>query len=131
MGLYFAAYEYLRGNKEFTTMAARALASIAPIKNVLEVSERNWRPFVLSLQNAVEAQTTFADLASVEKDVDVVYGTLDPFLAPGGIKLIEQLRRVTVTRVTGVDHLIRPRLAEEIERVVRDYDGAGGPAQSA
>jgi len=122
MGLYFAAYEFLRANKEFTTRAARALAAIAPIKNVLEVSERNWTPFVLSLENAVESQTTIADLASVERDVDVVYGTLDPFIAPEGIKILEKLRGVTVARVNGIDHLIRPRLAEEVARIVREHE---------
>jgi len=121
MGLYFAAYEYLRGNQEFTTWAAGALAAIAPIKNVLEVTERNWVPFVRSLKNAVESQTTLADLSAVDAPVDVVYGTLDPFLAPGGLKIVGQLRKVTVTRVSGVDHVIRPKLAEEVERRIREH----------
>lgn len=120
MGLYFSAYQFLRDNREFTTWAASALASIAPIEDVLEVSERNWTPFVLSLENAIESQTSLADLADVTAPVDIVHGTLDPFIAPGGLKIVSQLRKVTMTRVSGMDHLIRPKLAREVERVIRE-----------
>ena len=84
MELYFRAYEYLRENKEFTIRAAAQLARLSPIKNLLEVSERNWRAFVLSLQNSIETQTTLSDLAAVRVPVEVVYGSLDPLLAPVG-----------------------------------------------
>lgn len=120
MGAYFALYEFLRGNQEFTVRAAAALARIAPIKNVLEVTADNWVPFTRSLQNAIESQTTIADLAAVDAPVDLVYGTLDPFLAPGGLKIAERLRHVSAHRVAGNDHLVRPRLAEAVAAVVRD-----------
>lgn len=119
MGAYFAAYEFLRGNQDFTVRAAAALARISPIKNVLEVTAENWVPFTRSLQNAIESQTTVADLAAVDVPVDLVYGTLDPFLAPGGLRIAERLRHVTAHRVTGVDHIVRPRLAEAVAAVVR------------
>ncbi|MFN3708665.1 alpha/beta fold hydrolase [Microcella sp.] len=119
MGAYFTLYEFLRGNQDFTVRAAAALARIAPIKNVLDVTAENWVPFTRSLQNAIESQTTIADLAAVDAPVDLVYGTLDPFLAPGGLKIAERLRHVTATRVAGNDHLVRPRLAEAVAEVVR------------
>jgi len=120
MGAYFALYEFLRGNQDFTVRAAAALARIAPIKNVLEVTADNWVPFTRSLQNAIESQTTIADLAAVDAPVDLVYGTLDPFLAPGGLKIAERLRHVTAHRVQGNDHLVRPRLAEAVAAVARE-----------
>ena len=121
MGLYFAAYQFLRTNREFTTRAADVLSSIAPIEDVLEVSPRNWTPFVLSLENAIESQTSLADLADVTAPIDIVHGTLDPFIAPGGLKIVSQLRKVTMTRVSGMDHLIRPKLARAVERVIREH----------
>lgn len=130
MGLYFSAYDFLRDNREFTTRVAAALAAIAPIKGVLEVSERNWTPLVLSLQNVIEAQTSLADLAAVTVPIDIVYGTLDPFIAHGGLKIVSQLRKVTTTRVSGVDHLIRPKLAREIERVVREHGRARSTSEA-
>lgn len=117
-GLYYRAYEYLRANPSFTIRAAAALAKLSPIKNLLDVSERNWRPFVLSLQNSIETQTTLTDLAAVRVPVEVVYGSLDPFLAPSGLRVVEQLRSVTTHRVDGVDHVIRPRMARVIATAI-------------
>ena len=118
MGLYFRTYEYLRENKDFTIRAAAQLARLSPIKNLLDVSERNWRAFVLSLQNSIETQTTLSDLAAIRVPVELVYGSLDLFLAPAGIKIAEQLRHVTVHRVEGGDHIIRPRMARVVATAI-------------
>lgn len=117
-GLYFRAYEYLRENKDFTIRAAGTLARLSPIKNLLDVSERNWRAFVLSLQNSIETQTTVTDIASVRVPIEVVYGSLDPFLAPAGLRVVEQLRTVTTHRVDGGDHVIRPRMARVVATAI-------------
>jgi len=117
-GLYFRAYEYLRENKDFTIRAAGTLARLSPIKNLLEVSERNWRAFVLSLQNSIETQTTLTDLAAVRVPIEVVYGSLDPFIAVSGLRIVEQLRNVTSHRVDGADHVIRPRMARVIATAI-------------
>ena len=119
MGLYLRAYEYLRGHKEFTLRSAAQLAALTPIRNVFEVSERNWRAFALSLQNSIEAQTTtITDLANVRAPVDLVYGSLDPLLMQPALRIAEQLRGVTTHRVEGNDHLIRPRFARVVADVV-------------
>ena len=118
MGLYLKAYEYLRANKDFTIRNAAMLAKLSPIKNVLDVSERNWTPFVRSLENLIESQTAISDLAAVKVHVEVVYGALDPFLALGGMRIVEKLRNVTVHRVEANDHIIRPRLARVVATAV-------------
>ncbi len=118
MGLYFRLYEFLRENKEFTIRAAAGLARLSPIKNLLDVSERNWRAFVLSLQNSIESQTTLADLATVQAPIELIYGSLDPLLATVGIKIAEQLRHVTVHRVDRGDHVIRPRMARVVATAI-------------
>jgi len=118
MELYLRLYEYLRTNKDFTIRAAAGLARLSPIKNLLVVSEANWHAFVLSLQNSIESQTSVSDLASVRVPVEVVYGALDPFLAPSGMRIIERLRDVTVHRVDGVDHVIRPRMARVVATAI-------------
>lgn len=120
MGAYFTVYEFLRQNPTFTRRTAAALAAIAPIRGVLDLTETNWVPFMLSLQNAIESQTTLADLARVRVPIDLVYGALDPFLAPGGIAIVEQLRHVRAHRVPGVAHIIRPRLAQAVARVLAE-----------
>jgi cis-3-alkyl-4-acyloxetan-2-one decarboxylase len=118
MGLYLRAYEYLRTNKEFTIRAAAGLARLSPIKNLLVVSEQNWRPFVLSLENSIESQTSVSDLAAVRVPVEVVYGSIDPLVTPSGIRVIGQLRGVEVHRVDGGDHVIRPRMARVVATAI-------------
>ena len=118
MDVYLKVYEYLRANKRFTMRVAKNLDRLSPIRNVLQVSEENWQAFTLSLQNAIESQTTVADIARVRVPVEIVYGTLDPFLMPGGIQIVAQMRHVTVHKVEASDHLLRKRLAKAVAKVV-------------
>ena len=118
MGFYFRLYEFLRANKEFTIRAAASLARLSPIKNLLDVSEKSWNPFVLSLEKSIESQTAVSDLAKVRVPIHLVYGTLDPLLHPAGLRLVESLRGVTPHRVQGGDHVIRPRMARVVATAV-------------
>lgn len=118
LDLYLRIYEFMRHNKSFTITAAAHLARLTPIRGVLDVSEDNWRAFVLSLENLIENQTTISDLAAVTVPIHVVYGALDPFLVPAGLRIVEQLRGVTMHRVDAVDHLVRPRLAREVAAAI-------------
>ncbi len=118
LGLFLKIYDYLRNNKEFTIRNAGWIGKLAPIKNVLEVTEQNWDAFVLSLENSIESQTTISDLASVAMPVEVIYGTLDPFLAPAGLRIVEQLRNVNVHKVEGNDHVVRKRMARVVATAV-------------
>lgn len=116
--IYMRAYEFLRSNKEFTIANATRIGKLMQISSVFEISERNWRAFVLSLQNCIESQTTISDMAAVRVRIDVVYGAFDQFIAPGTLRIIEQLRNVTMHRVEVSDHLVRKRLAAEVVKVI-------------
>lgn len=116
--LHLRAYDYLRSNKRFTMRNAAMLSKLSPIKNVLEVTEENWDAFVLSLQNLIESQTTISDLASVSVPVAVIYGTLDPFLTPNGLRIVGQLRNVTMHKVEANDHIIRHRMARVVATAI-------------
>ncbi len=118
VGAYLRAYEYLRTNKEFTLANAAWISRALKVKGLFEISERNWNAFILSMQNCVESQTTVSDVAAITVPVDVVYGALDQFIDPGIIRIIEQMRHVTVHRVEVNDHLVRPRLAKMVARVI-------------
>ncbi|MEO7349194.1 MAG: alpha/beta hydrolase [Terrimesophilobacter sp.] len=118
MDLYLRAYEYLRTNKRFTMRNAAMLARLSPIKNVLEVSERNWNAFVLSLKNLIESQTTISDLASVPVPVEFIYGSFDPFLNSSGLRIVRQLRNVTMHKVEVNDHIIRHRMARVVATAI-------------
>jgi pimeloyl-ACP methyl ester carboxylesterase len=118
VGLYLRAYEFLRTNKDFTMATASTISRMFKLGTALEVTERNWNAFILSLQNCIESQTTVSDIAAVRVPIDVVYGALDQFVAPGTMRIIEQMRHVTMHRVEVNDHLVRARLAKEIVRVI-------------
>lgn len=120
MDAYLKLYDFMRDNPYFTKTAAQALEKISPIRNLVEVTEANWRAFSLSLEKCIESQTTITDLAQVQCPIDLIYGTLDPFLAPAGIRVVERLRGVATTRVDGVDHVIRPKLANELVRLINN-----------
>lgn len=125
MDLYLRLYDFLRTNKEFTIAAAANLARLSPIKNLLEVSESNWRAFMLSLENSIQTQTTVSDLSAVRVPVEMVYGALDPLLAPAGLRIVEQMRNVNAHRVEVADHVIRPRLAKVVAAAIDAEDASG------
>jgi pimeloyl-ACP methyl ester carboxylesterase len=118
MGAYLKAYEFLRTNKTFTMRNAAIIGLLLPIKNVLEVTETNWDAFVKSLQNCIESQTTISDIAGIRCSVEIVYGSLDQFIVPGGMRIVEQLRNVTMHHVEANDHLVRRRLAKAVASAI-------------
>jgi pimeloyl-ACP methyl ester carboxylesterase len=118
VGAYLKAYEFLRTNKEFTMATVDTLRRLFQLDDILDLSERNWRAFVLSLQNCVETQTTVTDISSVRVPIDVLYGSLDQFIAPGTLRIIEQMRHVTMHRVDANDHFVRKRLARRLVQVI-------------
>lgn len=118
MGVYLKAYEFLRGNKDVTMATASTISRVLQLGTALEVTERNWNPFVLSLKNCIESQTTVSDIANVKVPIDVVYGALDPFIASGTMTIIERMRHVTMHRVEANDHLVRTRLAKAIVEAI-------------
>ena len=73
---------------------------------------------MLSLKNCIEAQTTISDIAAVTVTIDVVYGSLDQFITPGTMRIIEQMRHVTMHRVDAADHLVRKRLAKATASII-------------
>lgn len=127
MQAYLDAYGFLRRNKAFTIRNASLLARLAPIRGVLDIDDENWTAFTGSLQHAIETQTAVSDIASVSMPVHVVYGTLDPFLVPAGLRIVEQMRHVTTHRVNGGDHVIRKRAARVVAAAVASLTASSSP----
>lgn len=129
---YLKAYEFLRTHKEFTIARAKIIARLTPIRNVFEISEDGWDAFVLSLQNSIESQTTVSDIAAIRAPVEVVYGALDQFMVASGLRIVKELRHVTVTRVEVNDHIVRRRLARAVEEAIDRMSAADtAPAADA
>jgi len=118
MGLYLRSYDYLRANKHFTMRLSRFVSRLLPVPGLLNVNDRNWTAFEKSLKNAVESQTSVADIASIHVPVEIVYGTLDPFVVPEVVSLLGALRHVHVRRVPLSTHIIGRALAVAVAEAV-------------
>lgn len=117
-GFYLRLYRWLRDNPEFTIRNGGIIGDMLAIPRAMDINERTWVPFVKSLEHTIESQTTISDLAAVRVPVEIVYGDLDEFSSPGGMRIAERLRGVNVTRVRGADHLIGKRLARAVAATV-------------
>lgn len=118
MDLYLKTYAFLRANKEFTLRNARIVERFLAIPKAMDINERTWVPFVKSLQNSIESQTTVSDIAAVRAPVEIVYGGFDQFRADGPLKIVARMTGVTVHRVEGSDHLIGTRLARVVAQAI-------------
>jgi pimeloyl-ACP methyl ester carboxylesterase len=127
---YLRAYEFLRANKEFTLTNAAIISRLLP-KGIFEITTQSWTPFVKSLEHCIESQTVVSDVASLSIPVAVVYGSLDAFIAPGSMTVIERMRHVTMYRVEANDHLIRPRLARVVARAIDEPQQPRSPSSTA
>lgn len=114
LGFYNDFYNYLKANPVFTSMTAGALNALSPIPNIISVSERGWEATKRSMTNVIQGQSTLSDLALVRAPVDLVYGTLDPFLSKVGTNAAARLPGVTARPVDLVDHVIRESMAKRI-----------------
>ncbi|MFM6968217.1 MAG: alpha/beta fold hydrolase [Microbacteriaceae bacterium] len=118
LGFYQTFYDYLKANPQFTGMTASALNALSPIKNVIQVTERGWEATKRSMTNVIQGQTTLTDLTLVSSPVELVYGTLDPFLSKVGTDAAARINHVTAHPVDLVDHVIRPAMAAVIADLV-------------
>jgi pimeloyl-ACP methyl ester carboxylesterase len=118
LDFHMRVYQYVRENKEFTLRHAKLVERFLAIPKAMDITEQNWTPFVKSLQNSIESQTTISDLAEVVAPIEVVYGELDEFHSEGVLKIVERMRGVTVHRVWGSDHLIGKRLARVVATAI-------------
>jgi len=114
MGFYLRIYEYLRTNRDFTLRHAALIQRLLPIPKAVDITERNWEPFVRSLQHSIESQTTLSDLARVKAPIDVIMGDLDEFRSEAALRIVERMRGIRVQRVRATNHLIGKRLARSV-----------------
>ncbi len=119
---YLKAYRFIRENRDFTLRNGAVVGRLLEIPRAMDINERTWVPFVKSLEHTIESQTTISDLAALRVPVEIVTGVLDEFSSPGGIRIAERLRGVTVTRVPVADHLIGKRLSRAVAAAIDDDD---------
>lgn len=114
---FVRSYRFLRENKNFTLRNFKVIARLLPIRGALVVTEEDWEPFVNTMKNCIESQTTVSDVGAVNCPVDVIYSSTDSLVVASGLRLVRRFRHVETHRVMGGDHLIGRRLARAVTRV--------------
>jgi pimeloyl-ACP methyl ester carboxylesterase len=118
MEFHLRAYRYIRSNPAFTLRLARRLGRVISIPRAMDLTEANWVPFVKSLQNSIESQTTISDLAVIRSPVEIVYGNFDEFHSEAVLRIVGRMQGVRIHRILGSDHLIGKRLARAVSAAI-------------
>ena len=121
---FLKLYRYLRENQDFTLRNSTIVERLVGIPKAFTLDADSWDPFVKSLEHTIEAQTVISDLAAIRVPVEIVYGSLDEFSSPGGIRIAERMRGVRVTRVWAATHIIMKSLARAVATAVDRPDPA-------
>ena len=118
MDFYLKAYKFFRDNKDFTLQNAAIVERFLAIPKAMDINARTWTPFVKSLENSIESQTTVSDIANVRAPIEIVYGAFDQFASEGSMRIVSRMRGVEVHRVSASDHLIGKRLARVVAQAI-------------
>jgi pimeloyl-ACP methyl ester carboxylesterase len=119
-------FQRLRKYRDMTVSLAQGLQRLPSVAGALALTNENWIAFELSLANAIEDQSTIDDIAATTLPIDIVVGTLDPFVLPAGIRLAAERPNVKVLRIDGADHLVRKSMAMAVADLI---DGATDPLE--
>ncbi|TPW75576.1 alpha/beta fold hydrolase [Schumannella soli] len=118
VSVYLQLYKFVRENQAFTLRNARLVERMLPIPKAMDINVETWVPFIKSLENCIESQTTITDLVNTPAPVDILVGALDEFHVPGSLDGLARLSNVTTRVVPGNDHLIRESMARQVAAAI-------------
>ncbi|MDK2898852.1 MAG: hypothetical protein PWQ10_39 [Patescibacteria group bacterium] len=112
--LYLNAYKLISKKKDFAIKYSKRLRNILRINDGLNVDERTWHSFSLSLKNTIIKQNTYNDIKSIKLPIYIIYGMLDEFLVQDNIKQLKHFDNIKITRLVGVNHSIGAKFAKYV-----------------
>lgn len=119
--IYMSAYDFLSKNREFTLNNSKFIRKLLRIDDsVLNVTEKNWNGFRLSLRNTIIKQNTFDDISNLNIPVNVIYGALDEFAVQESLNKLALLKNVKITKLPAINHIIGSRFAKEVARQINE-----------
>lgn len=117
---YLKIYKYMRSHKKFTLRNAGYIAKLLPNPHVINLDESTWPAFTKTMEHCIENQTAITDIVQIQAPVEVIYGSLDQFIIPENMKILDALENTHVTLVKNADHVIRKRIAQAITQKIRN-----------
>jgi len=115
---YLNAYELICQKKNFAIKYSKHLRNILRIKDGLEVDEKTWHSFSLSLQNTIIKQNVYDDIKGTKLPIHIIYGSLDELLVQENINQLELFDNVKITRLMGVNHSISKKFAKYVAKQI-------------
>lgn len=109
--LFSKAYRYLKTHKDFTLEHSEKVRKTIKLPEAFEITEESWVPFRKSLERTIENQRLIQDLMKFDKQVNVLYGSLDGLIITDNVRSLRILPNVHVTKATIASHAVRGQLA--------------------
>ncbi len=116
---YLKMYKYIRAHKKFTLRHAAFITKLLPNPQVMNIDESTWTAFTKTLENCIENQTAITDIVQIQAPVEVIYGSLDQFIVPENMQILDALENTRVTKIKNADHVIRKSFASAITKKIR------------
>lgn len=118
--VYMEAYKFLADQKDFTIKNSQFIRKLIGLKDGIDVNEKNWNGFRLSLINTIVNQNFYEDVKFLNCRVSIVYGALDQLLIQESINKFGEFSNVTITKLQSANHIIGPRFAREVVRQIKE-----------
>ena len=116
--LFLKIYNYISHKKKFTISSSQNLRKFLRINDGIEVSDKTWNSFRLSLRNTIIEQNTYDDINNLNTPIEIIYGALDQFMVQENIARIAIFNNVNVTKLNFVDHSISTRFAKKVAEII-------------
>ena len=116
--LYLDAYKFISEKKDFTITNSQLIRKLLLVKDGIDVNQNNWEGFRLSLMNTIVKQETYNEIWNAKIPVYIFYGSLDEFLIQESINKLAILKKVKITKLDGVDHIVGKRFAHELASMI-------------
>lgn len=117
--LYFRAYNAIRQRPDFTIKNAERIKKVSGGDTSFGLTKETWIPFKNSLQNTIESQTTLADINSIKKPIDIIYGRLDMLVIGSYLKEAAKNNPEIKLHKVIAGHEITPKYATTIANIIK------------
>ena len=118
--LFLKTYEFMLKNKGFTVFTFKIMKHVVKLLNRkmnMDIQERDWQSFSLSLKNTIIHQNVINDLKNTNKKIKirVIYGSLDELLVQDNIYRLARIsNNIEITKISAADHIIGHTFAKEV-----------------
>jgi len=124
--VYIKAYNLISQKKDFAIKYSKHLRNLLRIEDGLNVDEKTWHSFSLSLQNTIIRQHVYFDIKNTDTPIHIIFGSLDEFLVNENVNKLGIFKHVKITKLPAVNHTINSRFAKSVATIINDDNDLRG-----